>query len=527
MKALVVLGLIASLCAALLLIPSCAQGAPGAPTLSSVAGGGSDITIQWTAPANYEGSAITSYGLSYVCSDKADTATDSNWTEVDDAWTSGSLTYQLTNLRRDTSYGVALRAENTDGEGDWSDKNPNNTTDHGDSTAETTSLEVGSTIAGSIATTVGEDYFRIVVSSQTDLWVYTTGPLDTTGYLLNSSGTLISTNEESGHIDSPRAFSLREQISTGTYYGKDVSQGQTLTGPYAIHAQQSIDFGDNRETVVQVELQSVTPAKISYADGPGGTVDDLTLVLTQVTEVWAVGSGTIGAAVTLRNNRGAIVVNHNEAVLPYNPTAFVLRATLPAETYYLEIRGLDTFRTGLYGLELQSQTEPGGYSNHTTPIALDVPHTGKMFTSSDNNRLTLSVEDDSYATIHALSLGDGLHPVVSERVINALSPSLIIPHAAWQINLRRSVDYWDWAALPRGSYDIGTSPPATRTGPYLVSLQSSRSDELLELCEAFASDYDDPLYGCQWHLNNTGQFPHGASKTSALKMSGTTATLRI
>ena len=28
---------------------------------------------------------------------------------------------------------------------------------------------------------------------------------------------------------------------------------------------------------------------------------------------------------------------------------------------------------------------------------------------------------------------------------------------------------------------------------------------LIDECSAIATDYDDPLYGCQWSLNNTGQ----------------------
>ena len=41
-------------------------------------------------------------------------------------------------------------------------------------------------------------------------------------------------------------------------------------------------------------------------------------------------------------------------------------------------------------------------------------------------------------------------------------------------------------------------------------ISTDRSSEFLDSCEAITTSFDDPLYGCQWHLNNTGQFPDGA-----------------
>ena len=48
-------------------------------------------------------------------------ADDTKWTEVEDAWTSGSLEYTIGSLDQNTSYDVQVRAENDEGTSGWSD----------------------------------------------------------------------------------------------------------------------------------------------------------------------------------------------------------------------------------------------------------------------------------------------------------------------------------------------------------------------------------------------------------------------
>ena len=68
--------------------------------------------------------------------------------------------------------------------------------------------------------------------------------------------------------------------------------------------------------------------------------------------------------------------------------------------------------------------------------------------------------------------------------------------------------------MPAGTYYIRISTTAS-TGPYVLqplvsSFETGQEERCLSLLpEADRADPDapaDPLYGCQWHLNNTGQF---------------------
>ena len=63
------------------------------------------------------------------------------------------------------------------------------------------------------------------------------------------------------------------------------------------------------------------------------------------------------------------------------------------------------------------------------------------------------------------------------------------------------------ASLDTGtSYIRVTAGGSTETGPYaILAFEDTAYASFIDGCSAVSTDYDDPLYGCQWHLNNTGQ----------------------
>ena len=79
------------------------------------------IDLSWSAPESDGGSVITAYDLRYI-ETAADETVDSNWTVVDDVWTTGggSLQYTLTGLTGGTQYDLQIRAVNAVGDGPWS-----------------------------------------------------------------------------------------------------------------------------------------------------------------------------------------------------------------------------------------------------------------------------------------------------------------------------------------------------------------------------------------------------------------------
>ena len=92
---------------------------PAAPAIDSVTAGSESLTVTWTAPTNTGASDITAYDVRSIRSDATDMS-DSEWTVVDDAWTSGDLDYTISGLTGNVQYDVEVRAVNASGDGLWS-----------------------------------------------------------------------------------------------------------------------------------------------------------------------------------------------------------------------------------------------------------------------------------------------------------------------------------------------------------------------------------------------------------------------
>ena len=105
----------------LLGLPSCTALLITGPFISSVTPGLDSLTISWRAPRRTEGPPVISYDLRYI-ETSADESLESNWTLLEDVWSTGSgdLTYELGNLTNEIQYALQLRGINAVGPGPWS-----------------------------------------------------------------------------------------------------------------------------------------------------------------------------------------------------------------------------------------------------------------------------------------------------------------------------------------------------------------------------------------------------------------------
>ena len=94
---------------------------PGAPDATGTAWNEDDtLTVSWTPPEDDGDADVTSYDVRYIESG-AEFKSDSYWTVADDAWTSGDLEHVITGIRADVKHDVQVRAQNSAGQGPWSD----------------------------------------------------------------------------------------------------------------------------------------------------------------------------------------------------------------------------------------------------------------------------------------------------------------------------------------------------------------------------------------------------------------------
>ena len=141
---------------------------------------------------------------------------------------------------------IALGDVDADGDIDFTDAyligtysvNPSDPTlppgigdDHGDTLSEATQASLGSSTAGSLL--AGDtDYFRVTMSSLGTLVAYTTGSTDTYGSILDDSGAVLASDDESGESSN---FLVFTSVSSGTYYIEVRGYSSSTTGNYTLH----------------------------------------------------------------------------------------------------------------------------------------------------------------------------------------------------------------------------------------------------------------------------------------------------
>ena len=502
-----------------------AQSALGMPTIGTITVTTNTITVPWTAPSDDGGSAITAYDLQYIRTD-ADETVDANWTVEEDVWTTGgsSLEHDIKDLPDGVEYDVEVRAvnaNNPDG-GPWSDHETGTTTNHGGTTATATELTLGSSLPGSLDPANDKDVFRIVLTSDADLWVYTTGDLDTVGELLDSGGAPVVDSNSGTLLDSPRGFGIREELSAGAYYVRVSSYLARAAGSYAIHAQTVTDPGDTIATATTVTLDSATPGRIGPEGGSpaaGGDADVFTFELDATTDVWVVAIGrneikggpldTVGKLLDAGEIQQAS--NDDGHFLLERTGGFMFRRQLAEGTYYIRVNGFGKLAVGPYTLHVRTATEPGSTVAAATPITFGKPETGRLVSASDKDYFSLTLAEDTYVFIYAVSFGAAVPLTATIRDDqNAAVSMYVIPNTNWVQHRLHRVAFSLWGRLTAGDYNMEVAPSGSRTGSYVLRMLTSSYGPALEECTGLMTPQSDPWYGCQWHLRNTGQFEGGA-----------------
>ncbi len=94
---------------------------PGYLPTPTATSGMRTLTIDWDAPTDIGGSAVTSYDLGYIRSDASGKTDPANWTELAGIGTDDTGTYEITGLGPGVQYDVQVRAVNETGPGPWSE----------------------------------------------------------------------------------------------------------------------------------------------------------------------------------------------------------------------------------------------------------------------------------------------------------------------------------------------------------------------------------------------------------------------
>ena len=478
---------------------------PGVPTIGTVSSGDDSLTIPWSAPPSDGGSPITSYDLRYILSD-AESKADDDWTLKEGIWSAGALSHVLTGLTKDTSYDLRVRAVNVNGAGGWSDVSTEATNDHGDSRASATAIAVDASVAGRIDPGGDKDYFTITVSESTDLWVYTTGPTDTRGELTDDIGGTLASNDDRSVPGSTLNFSLRAIIPAGTYYIEVEGYRDTM-GPYTLHVRAAAIPGNSITNATEVALGTATPGRTTDS----GSHNYFTFELDEESEVWIYTTGQLDTVVALYSwnidlQRWLYMYAHDDGYIAGNLRGTLIIDTLEAGTYYLAISGYVVTSYNWFTLHVHLVEEAGSTPETATPVRVHFLTSGSSASTTDHQYYRMAVTAPIFARVYAqhtsgISLELALFDADSSELSDQLSPLPTIRNRAF--DLKRH--------LAPGIYYFRVTSTVSSNQMYALHfLIYPQGQLLLDTCLPIEHSLDDPLYGCQWHLDNTHQFSGGA-----------------
>ena len=466
-----------------------------APTIDSVRPDDRAVMVSWSALTGIT-TVVLAYDVRYI-ETSADERVDGNWTVEEDAWEEGggTLAHAVTGLTNSTEYDVQVRAMDVDDvDGAWSDTTSATPADHGDTRADATTVTAGARVWGTIDPADDEDYFSFSVSRTADYWIYTLGDLDTVGELLDSDDMSIDTSDRGGVLPNPENFFLWHRLQSGTYYIKVTGYGPT-DEPYILRVREFTDT-TSRSNAAALNLNGFASGTIDPEDDQ----DYFKLELSQATEVAIRASGFPDTIGELQRSNGTVIASNDDGYLPGGRTNFLIRENLAAGVYYVKVSSFAERSDGPYTVYAAAITEPGSAIADAQALALGGTAGGNIDPAGDEDYFSLTLEETTYVIIGGAS-----------EVTNFIAALTDENDVAAPVN---SV-HFDDKFFFRGKLDAGTyylkvtGKEATDTGRYTVrAIAEGSYTYFVNRCSGIttSSGINDPLYGCQWHLNNDEQF---------------------
>ena len=231
--------------------------------------------------------------------------------------------------------------------------------DQNGSRAGAATLAIDDSAYGFIDSGGDEDYFRLTLTTATDVWIYAIGDTDTVGELLDSNGTRLAFNDDSVFSVGRLSFFTAKNLSAGTYY-VNVSGFAAKTGPYRLYAEAVADQSNDTSTAEELVLGVPKIGLIDPVSGtpPNRTADEdlLKLELDTAAEVLVYTTGEVDTTGELLDSDGATALGLDDD--RGDGKNFLIRKELEAGTYYIRVKG---YQSG-------ARPETGPYAVFAEPV---------------------------------------------------------------------------------------------------------------------------------------------------------------
>ena len=511
---------------------SAQSGTPGAPSIDGVGVGDRSLAVAWSTPSDTGSSVITAYDLRHLLASEDETI-DANWTVQEGLWSgAGELLHTVIGLDNNDQHDVQVRTVNSRGDGAWSATVTGTPADHGGNRASATEITLQTPTLGYISSASDDDYFELTLAEDAGIFMFTTsyvsGYLPTTGDLRNSGGSVIKSDEAGPELrEHGDQLLIWDSLSAGTYYVRVEAPEE---GYYTLHTQPVPD-----STSVD-DAAGINPGgRASGILDPGAEDEDFfRFELSGATDVmiWlpraAVGIDPLG---TLLDAEGDVVASHDDSFLDGERSKhFIIRENLRAGVYFLKVsgapattfdvcRGYNSFPGGncVDTEEKAAASEGGPYTvavesvpsrSRSIGAATALPQGegvllgGRINTNGDSDYFSITVDEPTHVRVEVVSAD-----IETEGAIYGTDRREEAVYISDTDYLPGGLGFSLHASLETGtSYVRVRSDEGAVSGPYAIRATVDEGyTDFLSTCSGIATSYTDPLYGCQWTMNNTGQ----------------------
>ncbi len=481
-----------------------AAAAAAAPAITSVRAEEEALTVAWSAPASPP-AAVTAYGVRHIRSDAADKTTDANWTVVSAATDSASVrTYTITGLTNDVGYDVQVRAVTAMGDGVWSATATGLPADFPNGLAQAPLIPLNTPIHGHLTGAGDRDWFRLNISTATELVAYTTGDADPRGYLRNSDDSTSVRNDDSDHDDATLNFKIIRAVAAGTWY-LEVRDASRIGGDYVLRVE------SRTESTATSNAPTLTLGG-AYEAALDSTSDDdyFKLVIGSSTDVILRSSGPVNTKGTLLQSDGTTsIATNQEGYLVEGSfdhkgnNNFLIRRTLAAGTYYLKVEDRSN-STGRYTVHASAASSPGTSRSAAAALTLDVAGAGSISSDTDADFFSFTLTEPRTVGVTAAGIPAGSGNLLINGELQAAGGTKLRDYARYRAH--REVGFRDIHRLDAGTYyiKVAGSSSASRESYVILVYTFDEHDRRGAKCAAGEPRFTDPLANCQWHLHHRG-----------------------
>ena len=358
------------------------------------------------------------------------------------------------------------------------------TVDQGNETDTAEELEPGTPALGLIDPSTDADLFKLEMPAAAEVFIYTTGDVDTVGTLVDSDGATLGADDDAGaHLN----FLIRRNLGPGTYYIR-VESYLSETGPYALFAEPAPPY-------------SLAPGtRVVQAIAEGYDEDYYRIEIANTTDTWIFALGSLDTVGTLYDSDLNEIAFNDDSLIPGLARAFHFRETLDAGTYYLKVGSFNTL-TGIYEVYVLPVTEPGNSRTAAASLPLGLPTLGTADPDGQDDYFRMDFAESTHAYIFGISESGGY---IEGEVLDSDGNSVGVNERAPYFEH----DFFIWDTFGPGTYYVKVSAGSDSPVPYTILVDNdSQYTAFVAGCTTETAGLTDPqvsddLYACQWHLKN-------------------------